>query len=239
MCEGLLLTEPLVEGNDGCGGFNQVAVGTDVEFTLGAGNGVEAERGKECTRSNVLGFVGAEAQLAQSSEAQYPGANDTAACNGTGFFEYGRDATQAQGGCGDASIGLSLLDFVTTSSDITRAQFCFLVADQGFHVLRCKLYAGGYGVDAGAATACLSVFSTRVLVGENTDDFTDESAAQADLVALAGGVPCAEKERCGGGVEQCAHVCGGAVAQCAVLVVFSNGLTVDATGTEMTVEDTV
>ena len=83
------------------------------------------------------------------------------------------------------------------------------------------------------------MFSARFLVCEDTDDFTDEGTAQADLVALAGGVPCAEEERCGGGVEQCAHICGGAVAQCAVLVIFSDGLTVDVTGTEVAVEDAV
>ena len=130
-------------------------------------------------------------------------------------------------------------DCITVLLEVTGAQFISLVVNQRFHVLRCKLYAGGYGVDAGAATACLSVFSARFLVCENADDFTDEGAAQADLVALAGGVPCAEEERCGGGFEQCAHVCGGAVAQCAVLVVFGDGLIVDATGAEVAVEDAV
>ena len=83
------------------------------------------------------------------------------------------------------------------------------------------------------------MFSTRILVCENADDFTDEGATQANLVALAGGIPCAEEECCGGGVEQCAHVCGGAVAQCAVLFVFGDMLTIDGAGAEVAVEDAV
>ena len=83
------------------------------------------------------------------------------------------------------------------------------------------------------------MFSAGFLVCKDTDDFTDEGTTQADLVALASGVPCAEEECCGGGVEQRAHVCGGAVAQRAVLLVFGNRLVVDATGTEVAVEDAV
>ncbi|BAI65054.1 ABC-type multidrug transport system, ATPase component [Rothia mucilaginosa DY-18] len=238
-CEGLLLTEPLVEGNDGCGGFDQVAVGTDVEFTLRTSDSVEAECGKECTRSNVLGFVGTEAQLTQGGEAQNPGTDDTAACDGTGFFERGRDATQAESGSGDAGVSLGGLYFLAACGNVLGAQLSFLVIDERVKFLSVKLYTGGYGINTGTATACLSVFSAGFLVCEDADDFTDEGAAQAHLVALASRVPRTEEERCGGGVEQCAHVCGGAVAQCAVLVVFGDGLTVDVTGTEVAIEDAV
>ena len=71
-CEGLLLAETLVEGDNGCGRFDQVTVGTDVEFTLRTGNSVETECGKKCTRGNILGLVLTEAQLTQGGEAQNP-----------------------------------------------------------------------------------------------------------------------------------------------------------------------
>ena len=71
-CEGLLLTETLVEGDNGCGGFDQIAVSTDVEFTLRTGNSVEAECGKKCTRGNILGLVLTEAQLTQGWRGSVP-----------------------------------------------------------------------------------------------------------------------------------------------------------------------
>ena len=238
-CEGLLLTETLVEGYDRGGGFDQVAVSTDVEFTLRTGNGVEAECGKECTGSNVLGIVLTEAQLAQASEAQNPGTDDTAASDTANFLNRRRDATQTEMGCRDTVVSLGGLYFLAACGNVLGAQFSFLVIDERAKFLSAKLYAGGYSVNTSTATTCLLLFTSTLLISEDADDFTDEGAAQADLVALAGGVPCTEEERRGGGVQQGTHICGGAVAQCTVVVVFSDELAVDGAGAEVAVEDSV
>ena len=52
-CEGLLLTETLVEGDNGCGRFDQVTVGTDVEFTLRTGDSVEADESYKTKNSKI------------------------------------------------------------------------------------------------------------------------------------------------------------------------------------------